>query len=271
MFDPQRIRSNYRKRYYYTRKGQVVQAKATEQPFTIDSRQINAYKEFLIKNGLARPMRVSHRKDITSTWNPALSIETNVNNSFAQHIPSGMSLKDIRFEFEKTYEPRDGNYCYGQTLFIGNLSPSEVSSNWATIFPNQDHIYNSNGGTRNTIFHAIDCLFVGTDVNVNWYVGENFNNELYGNIELIDTEYSTYGYTNEKPAMVAPNEKLINTSVFDNPDNFISTTYCFGIITKDPTDDVPSNPSYNLTYESTPTFNTSARPTKVVLDYEADV
>ena len=50
MFDPHRTRRNDRR--YYTRKGQVLQAKRTEVPFSIEPNKVDAYKEYIIKNNL---------------------------------------------------------------------------------------------------------------------------------------------------------------------------------------------------------------------------
>lgn len=50
MFDPHRTRRNDRR--YYTRKGQVLQAKRTDVPFSIEPNKVAAYKEYIIKNNL---------------------------------------------------------------------------------------------------------------------------------------------------------------------------------------------------------------------------
>lgn len=48
MFDPHRTRYNDRR--YYTRKGQVIQAKRTEVPFLIEPNRVDAYKTYILKN-----------------------------------------------------------------------------------------------------------------------------------------------------------------------------------------------------------------------------
>ena len=50
MFDPQRTR--YSNRKYYTRKGQVIQAKRIDAPLGIESRLVPMYKNYLLKNHL---------------------------------------------------------------------------------------------------------------------------------------------------------------------------------------------------------------------------
>lgn len=50
MFDPQRTR--YSNKRYYTRKGQVIQAKRVDAPLGIESRLVPMYKEYLVKNHL---------------------------------------------------------------------------------------------------------------------------------------------------------------------------------------------------------------------------
>ena len=50
MFDPHRTRRNDRR--YYTRKGQVIQARNISVPFTIDRSKVDAYKEYIIQNNL---------------------------------------------------------------------------------------------------------------------------------------------------------------------------------------------------------------------------
>lgn len=50
MFDPHRTRRNDRR--YYTRKGQVIQARNIPAPFTIDRSKVDAYKEYIIQNNL---------------------------------------------------------------------------------------------------------------------------------------------------------------------------------------------------------------------------
>lgn len=48
MFDPHRTRWNDRR--YYTRKGQVLQAKKTEVPYLIEPNRVDAYKRYILKN-----------------------------------------------------------------------------------------------------------------------------------------------------------------------------------------------------------------------------
>ena len=50
MYDPHRLRHNDRR--YFTRKGQIIQAKAVNPPFTIEANKVDAYKEYIIKNRL---------------------------------------------------------------------------------------------------------------------------------------------------------------------------------------------------------------------------
>ena len=50
MYDPHRLRRNDRR--YYTRKGQIIQAKAFNAPFTIESNKVEAYKEYILQNKL---------------------------------------------------------------------------------------------------------------------------------------------------------------------------------------------------------------------------
>lgn len=50
MFDPHRTRHNDRR--YYTKKGQVIQARSISAPFNIDRSKVDAYKEYIIKNNL---------------------------------------------------------------------------------------------------------------------------------------------------------------------------------------------------------------------------
>lgn len=54
MYDPHRLRRNDRR--YYTRKGQVIQAKVVNPPFTIEANKVEAYKEYILRNRLiSRP------------------------------------------------------------------------------------------------------------------------------------------------------------------------------------------------------------------------
>lgn len=50
MFDPHRTRRNDRR--YYTKKGQILQARNISVPFTIDRSKVDAYKEYIIQNNL---------------------------------------------------------------------------------------------------------------------------------------------------------------------------------------------------------------------------
>ena len=50
MFDPHRTRYNDRR--YFTKKGQIIQAKKVNPPFSIENDKIEAYKNYLIKNHL---------------------------------------------------------------------------------------------------------------------------------------------------------------------------------------------------------------------------
>ena len=50
MYDPHRLRSNDRR--YFTRKGQIIQAKAITPSFKIEKHKVDAYKRFIIKNHL---------------------------------------------------------------------------------------------------------------------------------------------------------------------------------------------------------------------------
>ena len=50
MFDPHRTRYNDRR--YFTKKGQIIQAKKVNPPFSIENDKINAYKSYIIRNKL---------------------------------------------------------------------------------------------------------------------------------------------------------------------------------------------------------------------------
>lgn len=50
MYDPHHLRRNDRR--FFTRKGQVIQAKNISAPFTIERNKVGAYKEYILKNHL---------------------------------------------------------------------------------------------------------------------------------------------------------------------------------------------------------------------------
>lgn len=50
MYDPHRLRRNDRR--YFTRKGQVIQAKNISPPFAIERSKVEAYRNYILKNNL---------------------------------------------------------------------------------------------------------------------------------------------------------------------------------------------------------------------------
>lgn len=53
MYDPHHLRRNDRR--YYTRKGQIIQAKAVNPPFTIEPNKVETYRQYILRNKLNTP------------------------------------------------------------------------------------------------------------------------------------------------------------------------------------------------------------------------
>lgn len=58
MFDPHRTRYNDRR--FFTRKGQILQAKKVDPPFSIEQRKVEAYKQYLLLNHLIQAEEIPY-------------------------------------------------------------------------------------------------------------------------------------------------------------------------------------------------------------------
>lgn len=79
MFDPHHTRYNDRR--YYTRKGQIIQAKKVDPPFTIESHKIEAYKKYIVKNHLITQHTIPTVDSVSFSDDPNTYLISTMNTS----------------------------------------------------------------------------------------------------------------------------------------------------------------------------------------------
>lgn len=152
MFDPHRTRRNDRR--FYTKKGQVLQAKNLNAPFTIEQNKINAYKNYLIQNRLAydapqapppvpiAPIGISGieieaNKYLFSTFTKSTDPTVNL------HYSTGVNQDRVIIYF---YKDTDGNhYCEVTYLGRGSTFDRTIENNSECYFLTTGHPYQVTG------------------------------------------------------------------------------------------------------------------------------
>ena len=239
MFDPQRIRSYNRRRSYYTRKGQVNQAKAVNIPFTIESNKVQAYKEYLIKNGMARDVEKEYKVDLTNQWNYTKTLWENINES----IPEDASL--TKLEFRIGIVSQAPGYLEGIVALISPHTQQEILSTnyFDDEYKGWLHQYNTNYYYRNALDCNLYLYFKDDDVFANINTGINPNGEIFSNLKLEnDTGY--FAYDSQHKAVSKPNnvdypEEPVQ--IGDDVAQFLSINYVHCVSTNDEFSGLPIN------------------------------
>lgn len=225
MFDPQHVRNWYNHRSFYTRKGQVNQAKAVNTPFTIEANKLQAYKEFLIKNGYAREPLKEYVEKIN--WVPSKTFSQNLEDANLNYE----KIYHVKFYYDKLAE---NDYCYGYSALYTEAETTQISAVYDTLYPNFFHHFNANSTVRNPIAGSMTFSFQDTDVFFTSSTSEN-PYDLRGNL-VTSPNNAFFSYSVDTPAVQCPRYDTqfpYKERIADNIDDFMNSTYVYLIKTRD--------------------------------------
>lgn len=259
MFDPQHVRSWHRKRTYYTKKGQVLQAKAVDIPFTIESNKIEGYKQYLINNGLVRPPLQQHTAVIP--WSFTKTIAENIDDS-------GLEINEIlslRFKYNKL-----GNInpnCVGYCALYAIQKSNQIGNLFSTLYDVFLHTYNSNSSRRNALNGEILFTFRDTDLYFSIITPENSNGEIGCNLST-QHENAYFGYSADEPGVPLTSNVIFpdQERIADNVSQFVNTHYVYLCRTEN--DDLSKNGD-TFIFNKDPKFNILEQFSSVELTYIA--
>ena len=261
MFDPQHVRNWNRKRTYYTKKGQINQAKAVNVPFTIEPNKIEGYKDYLIKNNLVRPPLQEHSDVIQ--WDFTKTIGENVADSGIQYE----EVLGIRFSYNKI-TGFDGTNCYGYSALYTTSDNTQIGGVYSLVYPWFLHQYNANSTSRNNVAGSIEIIFRNTDVYFNCTSSENPWNEIGGNL-YTNPQNSFVEYSVDEPGIAVPQTPTIfpyNERIADDIEQFVNSHYVF--LCKTRNSDLSKNGGW-FVFDKDPTFNVLEQFSSVELFYLA--